>query len=79
MRADMREVIIGAVAAFVVAVVTINFLGPKEAPPPPPPDANRQMNLPNKRFDLAKLRGKDRPFFRRQAVMIDNVDAGYLR
>ncbi len=78
MRADMREVIIGAVAAFVVAVITINFLGPKETPPPPP-DVKSQMNLPNKRFDLAKLRGKDRPFFRRQAVMVDNVDAGFVR
>jgi hypothetical protein len=76
----MREVIIGAVAAFVVAVITINFLGPKEVPPTPAQDDVQQMKLPNKRFDLAKLRGKDRPFFRRNAVVLDTVtDAGMLR
>ena len=78
MRADMREVIIGAVTAFVVAVITINFLGPKQqvdAPPAVQPPEVRQ--LVNKRFDLTKMRGKDRPYFRKNAaILAATLDAG---
>lgn len=77
MRADMREVIIGAVSAFVVAVVTINFLGPKQAEPAPAVPAADLRQLSNKRIDLTKLRSKDRPFFRRNAAMLAaTLDAG---
>lgn len=77
MRADMREVIIGAVTAFVVAVVTINFLGPKQAEAPPEVQQPEVRQLVNKRFDLSKMRGKERPFFRKNAaILAATVDAG---
>ncbi len=49
----MREVAIGAVAAFVVALITITFFGPAE-PPPPPPAPVRKVD---RRFErLERLR-----------------------
>ena len=79
MRADMREVIIGAVTAFVVAIVTINFLGPKQEETPPALQQPEVRQIVNKRFDLSKLRGKDRPFLRKNAaILAATVDAGTL-